>query len=327
MSKKMKGFALDSSSYGADDDAKTRIKHQTLMQDYQELHKESEAMRDKLETMKHRKLTLLAEVRFLRRRYKYLLENKSPNPLLERQVVQQQKSEIHRKNSMMIGIYSKKEAALQKLPPIFDPNKKGRMYTGKLVSPQNTATSFEANQKRTLQGGKETTLRNATPNFELKQHKQTLKGRKEVALHNVMPSSDSNRRKRIYRAKEAIFPTSMPAIDLKQKERIYSGNDAVPRNPAPPFDLNRKENSLSAKESSSQRAPIFDLNQISGEEEEYENSFEPVRIEEAKKGLMRDGTDEQLNDLKLSVCRNIGDGSARVGKRKISWQDPVALRV
>ena len=37
---------------------------------------------------------------------------------------------------------------------------------------------------------------------------------------------------------------------------------------------------------------------------------------------------EQHNDLKLSMCRNVGDGStSRSGKRKISWQDPVALRV
>ncbi|MFS7947352.1 hypothetical protein Hanom_Chr06g00547321 [Helianthus anomalus] len=50
-------------------------------------------------------------------------------------------------------------------------------------------------------------------------------------------------------------------------------------------------------------------------EEEVQESFDDQRK-------------EQQNDLMLSVCRNVGDGSTdRSGKRKISWQDPVALRV
>lgn len=46
-----------------------------------------------------------------------------------------------------------------------------------------------------------------------------------------------------------------------------------------------------------------------------------------KKSLIRDVNDEEQNDLKLSICRSTGEGSSRGGKRKISWQDPVALRV
>ncbi|KAI7989639.1 hypothetical protein LOK49_LG13G00322 [Camellia lanceoleosa] len=37
--KKMKGVALDPSSYGGFGDSKARIKHQTLLQDYQDLQK------------------------------------------------------------------------------------------------------------------------------------------------------------------------------------------------------------------------------------------------------------------------------------------------
>ncbi|KAK8969592.1 Mitogen-activated protein kinase kinase kinase 3 [Platanthera guangdongensis] len=33
------------------------------------------------------------------------------------------------------------------------------------------------------------------------------------------------------------------------------------------------------------------------------------------------------DDLKLSVCREIGSSSNRLGKRKVSWQDQLALRV
>lgn len=45
------------------------------------------------------------------------------------------------------------------------------------------------------------------------------------------------------------------------------------------------------------------------------------------KSLLRGGNDEQHNDMKLLVCRNIGNGPNRAGKRKITWQDQVALRV
>lgn len=47
--------------------------------------------------------------------------------------------------------------------------------------------------------------------------------------------------------------------------------------------------------------------------------------EETRSNLLRH--DEVQNDLMLSVCRNAGEGQSRAGKRKISWQDPVALRV
>lgn len=62
-------------------------------------------------------------------------------------------------------------------------------------------------------------------------------------------------------------------------------------------------------------------------DEELQSDSEPSRMEEPKKSLLRGGSDEQLNDMKLSICRNMGNGSNRAGKRKISWQDQVALRV
>lgn len=63
------------------------------------------------------------------------------------------------------------------------------------------------------------------------------------------------------------------------------------------------------------------------EEEELQFSGEPWRKDELKKSLARGGSDEQHNDMKLSACRNVGNGANRTGKRKISWQDQVALRV
>lgn len=62
-------------------------------------------------------------------------------------------------------------------------------------------------------------------------------------------------------------------------------------------------------------------------EEESQDIYEPSRAEKSTKKSIGGGTDEQLNDLNLSVCRNLGNGPNRAGKRKISWQDQVALKV
>jgi len=47
-----------------------------------------------------------------------------------------------------------------------------------------------------------------------------------------------------------------------------------------------------------------------------------MRVEEQKRII-----EEQHHDMKLSVCRNVGNGSNSAVKRKISWQDQVVLRV
>ncbi|KAL4564178.1 hypothetical protein LXL04_028231 [Taraxacum kok-saghyz] len=80
MSKKMKTVAFDSSSHVSYDDARARIKHQTLLQDFVELQQETEAQKNNLMALKGKKLTLQAEVRFLRQRYKFLINNKSSTP-------------------------------------------------------------------------------------------------------------------------------------------------------------------------------------------------------------------------------------------------------
>ncbi|CAH8386378.1 unnamed protein product [Eruca vesicaria subsp. sativa] len=51
------------------------IRHHNLMQDYQQLHMDTEARRKRLQTLRDRKTTLMAEVRFLRRRYRHLRQD------------------------------------------------------------------------------------------------------------------------------------------------------------------------------------------------------------------------------------------------------------
>ncbi|KAJ8461387.1 hypothetical protein OPV22_034313 [Ensete ventricosum] len=81
MTKKMRKIAKEPSSSTScssfGDDARQRFKHQSLLQDYMELLKETEAKKKKLQETRLKKLQLVAEVRFLRRKCKTLSENPS----------------------------------------------------------------------------------------------------------------------------------------------------------------------------------------------------------------------------------------------------------
>ncbi|XAR66746.1 hypothetical protein NMG60_11013070 [Bertholletia excelsa] len=277
----MKTVALDSSSHGPFEDARARFKYQTLMQDYQELHKEVQATRSKLEAMKQRKLTLLAETRFLRHRYKHLLKNKAAPP--------QKRGTFLQKNIGTGKTYYIKEAKVRNAATAYNLNQKERFFTAKESVHRNSSPIFNLNPKVRTHVGKEAFPRNTTPVFDLNQS----------IIHN-------------------------PFLNLNQKERLVSGKETTSRSPARAIDINLMEKSYLGREYAVQNhAPTFDLNRISEEEELQENN-EPLRMEEPKKFLIRTGTDEQLNDLKLSTCRN---GPNPGGKRKISWQDPVVLQV
>ncbi|KAI4344282.1 hypothetical protein L6164_011528 [Bauhinia variegata] len=255
--KKMKGIVpMEHASY---EDQRTRFRYQSLLQDYEELQKETEAMRRKFQVVKQEKSMLSAEVRFLRQRYRYLMKNPSPKPQSKQDVPKPQKLEI---KALTIPKpkgrkYNKKELALR--PPVAPhSNLKERTCNVVDVSSRKSAHVFDLNQNA-----------------------------------------------RSFTGKEATFLSSAPLLDLNQKERTHIGKEA-------------------AKKSI---IPSFDLNQISREEEELLGNNESFRMEEPKRNTQRSVIEEQHNDIKLSVCRNVGDGSNRTGKRKISWQDQVALRV
>lgn len=276
MSKKMKRVSEESSSYGGYEDAKTRMKHQALFQDFQELEKETNGLREKLEDLKKRKLILHAEVRFLRRRRSYLLQVKSMDSPEENTL------ETHLKIGPKSVRPNKKDTGPRKLPPPA-PRPKG-----------------------VVKGRKETTPPSA------KQHKwqKNNSGAKEPVLAGSSSAPES--------------------IDLNRNDRLlYGGNSAGPR--VPLFDLN-KESSLSWKDVSPPSRVPFDLNEISTEEEPQPRwNFEPASVAEENCGrsLVRGvNEDQQGGDLRISLCRNAGgEGTSRARKPKISWQDPVALRV
>ncbi|KAM1154977.1 hypothetical protein EV1_025697 [Malus domestica] len=253
--KKMKVVVSD-----AVEDQRTRFKHQSLMQDYEELQKDADAMKKKLQMMKQKKSTLVAEVRFLRRRYNYLMGNQSTHTRPKQDVVKTHNLDTQRVTYLKGKSSSKKESASRCPLPALDLNKKEKVKHGMEDIVRKPPPKFDLNLNARALGGKEATLRTPTPNF-----------------------------------------------DLNKKERVQSGKDTAKR----------------------KSTPVFDLNQISREEEEeeFQANYESMRMEEPNKTLHRGGNDDQHNDMKLLACRTIGSGSNRSGKRKITWQDQVALRV
>ncbi|KAJ8750690.1 hypothetical protein K2173_015871 [Erythroxylum novogranatense] len=254
--KKMKGIAavaMESSPSAyvpLYDDARTRFKHQSLLQDFEELYKETEAKKLKLQMMRNRKLTLLDEVRFLHRRYKYLTENQAWSPPLKRNSGKSQKLVNGSRSARKEKNFSRKDAASRHQIPHVNSNQ--------------------------------------TEEFH----------------HEPAPLTGMKQKQKTHIQKDSSLRSSFAIPDLNQRERIYSGKEADVRS----------------------NAPIFDLNEISMEEEDMQANSGVVRVDEPKLISMRSGNDDH-NDIKLAACRNLSNGSGQAGKRKISWQDPVALRV
>lgn len=297
MSKKMKKGCLESSSYGVFDDTKVRLKHQRLLQDYKELQKETDGIRHKLEDSKLRKLRLLAEVRFLRQRHKHLMQVKSLSPPKGKELVSLPNVEAYHKSRSRDQVTRKKEAKLNKLPPLPGPKQNGRIQVAKVADSKRTPY-IHVNQKHKLGGGKDAVHHNA--DLEL------------------------NRKSRVYSGMEVPSGKGAPSYDMKQNERLYIANNAILRSSSPTLNLNQDTGHSGKEAALPTRAPVFDLNEISMGEEETEVNFEQVQLEEPNRSLIRNLND----DVKLfNVCRNVGEGTSRVGKQKLSWQDPVALRV
>ncbi|KAF8052516.1 hypothetical protein N665_1549s0003 [Sinapis alba] len=108
------------------------------------------------------------------------------------------------------------------------------------------------------------------------------------------------------------------ALDNKNPKRSR-GNEVL-TNSIPLPDLNG--------DGSSFKVPGFDLNQISREEEEPEANGGLVVAEATKKAMLGNGVDDLHGGMKLPICRDVEKELNRAAvKRKVSWQDPVALSV
>ncbi|XP_057767206.1 uncharacterized protein LOC130987625 [Salvia miltiorrhiza] len=299
MSKKMKQVVLDPTTPYGVVDGRARLKYQTLMQDYHDLQKEVDIMSSRLEAGKQRKLALAAEVRFLRKRFSYLMKTKTKNSSQREKLGQLPNLHKQAKQTEKLG---RKEATLRVLPPIPEVRPKKKQYISKEVALRGSSPVGKHHRKMS-DGGKESTQRSSATIYDL-----SHKARTDTRKNNLTRST-------------------APFFDLNKKGRMYA-NDTAPSNASAAFDLNQDDGSSGRESSLPSRAPIFDLNEIStGDEDFQQTNAEAVKYEETRRSLMRHPSDEVQNDLMLSICRNAGEGPSRVGKRKISWQDPVALRV
>ncbi|XP_022158137.1 uncharacterized protein LOC111024696 [Momordica charantia] len=161
-----------------------------------------------------------------------------------------------------------------------------------------------------------------------KKEKSSQKREASLKLLAEAQAQDLNQRGGIYDGMEAASRKSRLVFHMNQKPRMCSDNEVSMHNSSPIF--NHKEILYRVHEAAADRnmTPVFDLNQISREEEELQAGFEPPRMEEGpKNSFLRSENDGKNSDLMISpMCRNVGSGSNRAGKRKISWQDQVALR-
>ncbi|KAG2245410.1 hypothetical protein Bca52824_092721 [Brassica carinata] len=142
-----------------------------------------------------------------------------------------------------------------------------------------------------------------------------------------LPSKPSGKRKysapnpkdTIYNEKDALALLDN-AGDLEYKNPKRSRGNEVQTNSTPLPDLNG--------DGSTFKVPGFDLNQISREEEEPEANGGQVVAEATKNARLGNGIDDLHGGMKLPICRDVEKELNRTAvKRKVSWQDPVALSV
>ncbi|XP_022754449.1 uncharacterized protein LOC111302847 isoform X2 [Durio zibethinus] len=104
-----------------DEEARARLKHQNLLQEFLELQKEFVSIKKKLQTVSQKRETLLAEVRFLRRRYSDLSITQSQEYELLQDSVQLQNPCLQSKMAKNYGINEAVERGPCSLPDL-DPN-------------------------------------------------------------------------------------------------------------------------------------------------------------------------------------------------------------
>ncbi|KAK4765157.1 hypothetical protein SAY86_026247 [Trapa natans] len=257
------------------EDPRARFRFQSLLQDYQDLEQERNALKKKKQIMEQRKLTLLAEVRFLRRRFEYLTRDSS----------------FHLKHLQNPTKGKSRDSKIQSKQTVKKIN-----YAVKEASPQPIVTGFKSNKKTRIVNGKKSVLQNSEPQFIKKPATGKMKAHKNFS----------------------------PVLNLDEGDSVL-----LPiRNSRMGYDLNKRERYPTGKEASLQaQARIFDLNQISRDEEELQNNTEFLGIEDARGSSFLEANEEQLDSVTLPACRNVKNGVDRGGKRKITWQDQVALRV
>ncbi|CAN8326661.1 unnamed protein product [Cochlearia groenlandica] len=134
-------------------------------------------------------------------------------------------------------------------------------------------------------------------------------------LRASVPCSVLKQKDTICNQKEALANNNASSHLVKKPKRCI-GNDVV-TNPIQLPGLSGDGNTFVSNKVSG-----FDLNRISGEEEEPESKH-MVAEATTKNGMVGD----RRGELKLPICRDVEKELSRAVKRKVTWQDPVALSV
>lgn len=227
------------------------------VQDFIQLQKDTEIARNNLMALKQKKLTLQAEVRFLRQRHKFLLSNKSSTPQ-EHAFAKPKPTQLRK--SKKDRVHFEKQATVRNLPPI-----------DKKKAPRSMPS----------------------PEFDMLIGK-SVHGVKQQSIQRVI----ANQRVRVNGPKASAF------LDLSKK-----------------VDFLGRQNHMGQIQK-----PVIDLNMISREEETLQERSAPFNP--PMRSLIRNGVEMQHTDVQFDLSRSITGGSSlggRAGKRKISWQDPVAF--
>ncbi|PKA49217.1 hypothetical protein AXF42_Ash010902 [Apostasia shenzhenica] len=264
MAKKKVRVSADSApscSFPLGEEARARFKHQSLLQDYQELIKETEEKKEKFQMAMERKLKLLAEVKFLRKKYESL-----------------------------------SNTAARALPP------RVKKRSLKILSP-----SVRVTQPRCPP------IKTDTP---LKQRNKN----KEVSGPNSRALLDLNQNVEEIKA----FEVEWEPLKIDNLARFSTEQDAVANDLRLSIcrDVGSGSNPAGKRKISWQdQLALRNVEEIKA----FEVEWEPLKID----NLARFSTEQDAvaNDLRLSICRDVGSGSNPAGKRKISWQDQLALRV
>ncbi|EOA18618.1 hypothetical protein CARUB_v10007192mg [Capsella rubella] len=111
------------------------------------------------------------------------------------------------------------------------------------------------------------------------------------------------------------------SCDLEKKLKRSRDNDILTNSVALP-DLNGEGNT-----SVPNKVPGFDLNQISREEEEPEANGQHMVAGAMKNAMLGNRISDLHDKRQLPICGDVEKKLNRGVKRKVSWQDPVALSV
>ncbi|KAL1210521.1 hypothetical protein V5N11_006844 [Cardamine amara subsp. amara] len=163
------------------------------------------------------------------------------------------------------------------------------------------------------------TLETSPEMLRLSQSGSLGKRKKHTGVRASLPCFDLKEKNTIRNEKEALAKNA--SCDLGNKLKRSRGNEVLTNSVSLP-DLNGDGNT-----SVTNKVPGFDLNQISREEEEPEANGEHMVAEATMNTMLGNGIGDLHDERKLPVYRDVEKELNRAVKRKVTWQDPVALIV